>query len=1049
MAGGEKKKIASHSKETLSKTESLCLDDILELGGTKADLELLAGIDESDNEDTAEFGDDLEVEAVKINEVKDFITKLGIFEHRPKDLPEENVVEEEKEVQESDASELKESSKKKKKKNKYKIQDDEVSSSSSHAASSWNPMQHIRFYKPRKYLLVKAGSSWLEETSTEPSTKEAPENIVQKMEEFASKLLQDEVALYNKQRENSRRSEAKWLKTVLGSGTLSDKVAALTLLAQESPVHSLSSIESLLNMCKKKGRRESTMGVDTLRDLFLSDLLPDNRKLKTFSQHPLLSVDELSSGNRDVVDKKLILWHFESKLKEIYSEFVKTLDKLSHDMILSTKEKALSSMFRLLSNKPEQENVLLPFIVNKLGDPDYKLASKACHFLTKLVIIHPNMKGIVLEAVENLVYRPNISQKAQYYAMCFLNQLVLNQSDQSLALRLIDVYFSFFKSFVKKGEVDSKMMAALLSGVNRAYPFAKVDSDYFIEQMNMLFKIVHIVNFNTSLQALMLLQQVMDASHSGADRYYMALYKKLADPSLKTSSKHALFLNLLFKSLTKDVSEKRIKAFAKRLLQVCSYQSPPFVCGALVLLSEVIKGKPGVMNFKQVFVDSDDEEHFTDFPESEEFKLNSGSSGYHSNSDEEQGESLVGSGSKTQSSWMHRQNISRKSDTGDYDPYFRNPLYCRADQECIWELKKLVQHYHPTVSLFAQTLLENRHVEYTGDPLQDFTLKRFLDRFVYKNPKKSDQVAEKAGLSMSRRKVFQSKGVKGIPVNSDNYIQRGESQIPVDEKFFFKYFSQKAVRDKKKGKDDDSDVSDTEFDAYLDSFEKGVDVGTTDIDFDFARELGKRAKANKKKGKKKEESSSEEEEEDEDDEMSDDELDFSEDEELAKAFKDEMNNMQGEDDDDDDDDDIDDKEFDEENIAFSDDDEFSEMGGSSKKGKRRLVDSDDSDLELTNGKKRRKDKNQTSGLFAAAEEFAHLIDDNAESSLDTLGTQAMSNKDQAGIKQLRWEADRDRWIKGQDWKSKKRSQKGKMNFKHKGFKPKPQKQKQKQKQKKK
>ena len=29
---------------------------------------------------------------------------------------------------------------------------------------------------------------------------------------------------------------------------------------------------------------------------------------------------------------------------------------------------------------------------------------------------------------------------------------------------------------MKKGEVDSKMMAALLTGVNRAYPFAKCES---------------------------------------------------------------------------------------------------------------------------------------------------------------------------------------------------------------------------------------------------------------------------------------------------------------------------------------------------------------------------------------------------------------------------------------------------------------------------------------------------------------------------------------------------------------------------------------------
>ena len=35
MAGGEKKNPASHSKEKLSKTDSLRLDDIVQLGGTK------------------------------------------------------------------------------------------------------------------------------------------------------------------------------------------------------------------------------------------------------------------------------------------------------------------------------------------------------------------------------------------------------------------------------------------------------------------------------------------------------------------------------------------------------------------------------------------------------------------------------------------------------------------------------------------------------------------------------------------------------------------------------------------------------------------------------------------------------------------------------------------------------------------------------------------------------------------------------------------------------------------------------------------------------
>ncbi len=50
-----------------------------------------------------------------------------------------------------------------------------------------------------------------------------------------------------------------WLKTVLSSGTLSDRVAALTLLIQESPVHTLAPLSSLISMASKKGKRESIL----------------------------------------------------------------------------------------------------------------------------------------------------------------------------------------------------------------------------------------------------------------------------------------------------------------------------------------------------------------------------------------------------------------------------------------------------------------------------------------------------------------------------------------------------------------------------------------------------------------------------------------------------------------------------------------------------------------------------------------------------------------------------------------------------------------------
>ena len=95
----------------------------------------------------------------------------------------------------------------------------------------------------------------------------------------------------------------------------------------------------------------------------------------------------------------------------------------------------------------------------------------------------------------------------RYFAVCFLNQLILTKKDSELATRLISIYFSFFgvsyknycntvchlsiyvcmyvclsntisfvlcqQAFLKKGDMEAKMLSALLTGVNRAFPFAK------------------------------------------------------------------------------------------------------------------------------------------------------------------------------------------------------------------------------------------------------------------------------------------------------------------------------------------------------------------------------------------------------------------------------------------------------------------------------------------------------------------------------------------------------------------------------------------------
>lgn len=64
---------------------------------------------------------------------------------------------------------------------------------------------------------------------------------------------------------------------MLKNGTLTDKVAALTLLVQENPLCRLGSLETLVNMTTKKGKRECTAAVDSLKDLFINDLLPERK----------------------------------------------------------------------------------------------------------------------------------------------------------------------------------------------------------------------------------------------------------------------------------------------------------------------------------------------------------------------------------------------------------------------------------------------------------------------------------------------------------------------------------------------------------------------------------------------------------------------------------------------------------------------------------------------------------------------------------------------------------------------------------------------------
>lgn len=185
----------------------------------------------------------------------------------------------------------------------------------------------------------------------------------------------------------------------------------------------------------------------------------------------------------------------------------------------------------------------------------------------------------------------------------------------------------------------------------------------------MLFKITHSSNFNTSVQALMLLQQLSATRQAASDRFYRTLYESLLDPRLLTSSKQAMYLNVLFRALKADLNTKRVRAFIKRLSQVITLHQPAFVCGALYLIKELEETFPSLHALVTQPESYEDEEGeiFQDVPD--EPPSPSKASG-------------VDPDSKTM---PHGKNpkILR------YDARKRDPEHSKADMSCLWELVRV------------------------------------------------------------------------------------------------------------------------------------------------------------------------------------------------------------------------------------------------------------------------------------------------------------------------------------------------------------------------
>jgi len=842
-------------------------------------------------------------------------------------------------------------------------------------------MSDFNFQKRNK-LLGKVETKWFEnEIPSDPASFEKLTNLeeIAKYRNLARQVYEQDIVNYNQFREKTRRSDHNWIKTVLTTGTTGDKISANCILIQDSAIHNLRNLDNLISLVKINKKRECMLAIDALKDLFITYILPE-RTLKNFNDNPFNNLNELSSGDKEKRDTILLVWYFEALLKSRYISFINAIQLVLHDQIAATKTKMISTIVDLLAaSKVEQEKHLIEILINKLGDPDYQVASKVVHETKKILFKDEKKKLDLLYEVERLVCRQNIGEKAQYYGFCCMNQIVLTRKDNEVANRLLVVYFSFFKKYIKNKEVDNRMLGAILTGVNRAYKYAKMNHEEIDNNLNTLFKIVHVATFNVSIQALLLLNQVVDSRDDMTQRYYNALYRKLFDLESKNTSKQTYFLNLFFNSVNKDEAIARIKAFVKRLCQICLCQNVPFITGAFVMLSELFKTKKNILQFDPSLIiknfrpangkaieapmgslDDDDEEKFVDVKSDSE-------------SDNEAGDKIDGPNGKKKdiksnkkNSWVHKKNYNHKT-RDSYDYTQRNPLFSGADKTLTYEMLLFQKHYHPSVSLFAKRLIHDESINYTGNPMDDFTLMHFLDRFVYKNPKKSkNEDAEKMKRSVfGVQKSSKNSTINQIPINSKEYLGLDYKSIPEEEKFFYQYFKKQSER-RKDFNDDISEgsISDTEFDEFL--FKSGNDGVSKDEDWDldFADDISKGKKEGKKGKKKKAQ--------DEDDmlaEFEDDDDDMDEDDMLAE---------------------------------FEDDEDFMKAMAEDAEGGEGESDGE----ETPNFNPKKKMKGDIGELFAAADEFSDILNESGK--INSMGLGSVSNKDNADPKQLKWEINRNR-----------------------------------------
>jgi len=497
----------------------------------------------------------------------------------------------------------------------------------------------------------KRGVPWFNFLCVNPSSKsDIPKHEITKLHERSKHLYLNYI---------SELKEDPINQSILEKGTLKDKFAAYKVMASETPLQTLTILESLNRMLDDKPRLQ----LDSINcgiEIYTKCMLPTDRTLRKFAEQPI----------RNAKDSHLLLYYFEDAIKSSYSEFITKIEKSARSPQPFLRDPAIRAIGELLRSCPENEHVLLNILIDKFGDPLSAVASVATNTILSVLKMHPQMNAAIVDIIQKEMKKFTPSSRKR--ALKFLGQINVNKKDQDTANEMLGTVKDELLSALKKPDPsNNKVISSLMKSVEKCASVCSPDELKGL--IDPLYSFVSTSSFQSSLPALRLLYSIHKASEPIPQKFYLSLYSFFSSPDFGNSSKHPQLLNLLLQALEEESDLSIASSFAHKLLHIGLHMNIAFTASVLHFISKLFEKKPAL---KSIITSTDPVKEL------------------------------------------------------NYNIMDDNPLNSSSTVTFPWILSMYHTHYHPSIRELADSVVKGELSSYQGDPFEDFSTSRILNRII-------------------------------------------------------------------------------------------------------------------------------------------------------------------------------------------------------------------------------------------------------------------------------------------------------------------------------